>query len=129
MGCEDYGDYSHLHKCIDADCLLNVTFKAEDFGSSVGLKIMISTNNNDSQHDVVYLSGLDLYGAEFINEDLERINSKNSNNSGKFIENECDIDWSMQKNIKVLRFAQSIAMTGEQIIYIEFIRKNIFIKS
>ena len=63
MACEDYHNYEKLEKCLNGDCSLKVKFSLKSKHKKLVLKIKFDAEKN-SAHDVVFLSGVELYGAE-----------------------------------------------------------------
>jgi len=64
MACEDYHNYQKLGKCLNGDCMLKVSFKVKRKNNKLTLKINFLAEKDASFYDLVYLSGLELYGIE-----------------------------------------------------------------
>lgn len=63
MACEDYGNSEKVNKCINGDCLLNANFKLMNKGAK-GFNIRFTGNSNRNQYDTIYISGVEIYGAD-----------------------------------------------------------------
>jgi len=64
MACEDYHNYEKLEKCLNGDCMLNVVFKLQKKNNKLAFTIKIKGEKDRSSYDLVYLSGVELYGVE-----------------------------------------------------------------
>jgi alpha-glucosidase (family GH31 glycosyl hydrolase) len=125
MACEDYGNYSYLQKCIDGDCLLNVDFKASLLNETVIIELGITANNNtynETEYDVVNLNGLEIYGAEFLNNsNLTKVGLVTLDLNGSFsLAAEYQVKWSKRENVNVVGFSKNVEMKKGGNIYVEF---------
>jgi len=64
MACDDYHNYEKLEKCLNGNCMLNVLFKLQKKNNKLAFTIKIKGEKDRSSYDLVYLSGVELFGVD-----------------------------------------------------------------
>ena len=62
MACDNYLDYNTLEKCINGDCLLDISFNLTKTGAETNLLISFNQKIGNYTYDSILVSGLELYG-------------------------------------------------------------------
>lgn len=124
MACSDYGNYDLLEKCVNGDCLINVDFKAKSVDNAVRVDLAFTANNNtygDSQYETVYLNGLELYGADFLNANYTKISLGSVDANGTIsVKEENEVKFTQRNQIKVIHFGQNIEVKKGNSFNVQF---------